>query len=66
MSSSSSLAPGGLGRFHSILGQTIARGGPVDHPEYVVFEREQALPLAAVTYRHAAACRCARCAGAGP
>ena len=54
------------GRVHSILGQARARGGVVDHAEYVVFERDQALPIAAVTYRHAAACACCRCAGAGP
>jgi hypothetical protein len=44
-------------RFDSILGQTIPNGGSVDHPEYIVFEKAQALPIAAVTYRHAGACR---------
>ena len=53
-------------RFHSVLGQARARGGVVEHPEYVVFHEAQALPLAAVTYRHAAACRCARCVNEAP
>jgi hypothetical protein len=51
-------------RFHSILGQSAASGGRVDHREYVVFKEAQAVPLAVVTYRHAASCRCARCSAA--
>ncbi len=50
------------GRFHSILGQSIPRGGSsVDHPEYIVFKEAQAVPIAVVTYRHKASCRCSRC-----
>jgi hypothetical protein len=30
----------------------------VDHPEYIVFEKAQALPIAVVTYQHSASCRC--------
>ena len=48
-------------RFHSVLGQKRSSGGVVDHPEYIVFDNAQALPIAAVTYRHAATCACCRC-----
>ncbi len=49
------------GRFHSVLGQSLASGGAVDHREYVVFDKAQALPLAVVTYRHRPSCACSRC-----
>ena len=45
-------------RFHSALGQTRARGGVVDHHEYIVFDKAQALPIATVTYSHKANCQC--------
>jgi hypothetical protein len=48
-------------RFHSILGQSRASGGVVDHPEYVIFDKAQALPIAVVTYQHTSSCRCCRC-----
>jgi hypothetical protein len=50
-----------LRRFDSVLGQSRAEGGIVDHREYVVFDKAQAVPIAVVTYRHSAACKCSRC-----
>ena len=49
------------GRFDSILGQSRANGGVVDHREYIVFEKAQMVPIAIVTYRHAPSCKCSRC-----
>ncbi len=53
--------PRGGGRFNSVLGQSRANGGVVDHREYVVFDKAQAVPIAVVTYRHRPSCKCSRC-----
>ena len=36
-------------------------GGVVDHREYIVFDKAQAVPIAVVTYRHNHSCKCSRC-----
>ncbi len=33
----------------------------VDHREFIVFDKAQVVPIAVVTYRHSATCKCARC-----
>ena len=55
---------GGRVRHDSVMGEVRARGGSVDHREYVAFKEAQALPVAVVSYRHRpGVCRCCRCAG---
>jgi hypothetical protein len=52
---------GGSVIYDSVVGECRARGGAVDHREFVVFSEQQLLPVAVVTYHHDPACRCSRC-----
>ena len=48
--------------YDTVVGESRARGGQVDHREFVVFSEQQVLPMAVVTYHHdPEVCRCSRC-----
>eukprot|EP00418_Pyrodinium_bahamense_P050546 CAMPEP_0179164260 /NCGR_PEP_ID=MMETSP0796-20121207/80598_1 /TAXON_ID=73915 /ORGANISM="Pyrodinium bahamense, Strain pbaha01" /LENGTH=165 /DNA_ID=CAMNT_0020866685 /DNA_START=29 /DNA_END=523 /DNA_ORIENTATION=- len=42
--------------FDSVIGEKREQGGVVDHREYVIYDRYQALPAYIVEYRHRSAC----------
>jgi len=46
----------------SVLAETRSAGGCVDHLEIMVYNPNQMLPVAVVTYEHEFTCRCALCA----
>ena len=52
---------GGCVTYDSVVAESRAGGGAVDHREYAVFSEQQALPVAVVAYHHDRACRCSRC-----
>mmetsp|Transcript_5926 Transcript_5926/g.11758 ORF Transcript_5926/g.11758 Transcript_5926/m.11758 type:complete len:82 (-) Transcript_5926:88-333(-) len=60
-SSSGGGAPPSACLYDSVWAETRARGGVVDHHEYVVYERGQALPQFCILYQHAQDCQCSEC-----
>ena len=53
--------PDGRGAYNSIVAKTQAEGGCVEHPEFVVFDKGQALPEYAIWYKHLSTCWCTHC-----
>ena len=51
----------GRGPFSSVVALTLAEGGPVRHPEYVVYKDSHTLPEYAIHYKHAPDCKCVGC-----
>jgi hypothetical protein len=45
----------------SVTALRLDEGGCVDHREYVVYERGQAIPEYRIYYHHARGCRCSIC-----
>eukprot|EP00928_Gymnodinium_smaydae_P090094 TRINITY_DN7394_c0_g1_i2.p1 TRINITY_DN7394_c0_g1~~TRINITY_DN7394_c0_g1_i2.p1 ORF type:complete len:535 (-),score=78.17 TRINITY_DN7394_c0_g1_i2:125-1729(-) len=48
--------------FTSLIAMTRAEGGSVDHREYIVFDKQKALPLYVVRIKHLEECKCHLCA----
>ena len=53
--------PDGRGAYNSIVARTMQEGGCVEHPEYIVFDKAQALPEYAIWYKHRSECWCTHC-----
>ena len=51
----------GRGPMSSVVALTIAQGGVVEHPEFVVYDKSASLPEYAIYYRHTPACKCTHC-----
>jgi len=49
------------GPLNSVIAEIIARGGAVEHPEYIVYKEGQSLPEYAIWYTHLPECRCTHC-----
>lgn len=52
---------GTLTPYDSVVGEIRDREGCLDHREYIVYERSQALPTYIIVYKHVARCICRRC-----
>ena len=53
--------PDGRGPLDSVRALTVAEGGAVEHPEFIVYKDSQVLPEYLITYRHKPGCRCTHC-----
>lgn len=51
----------GRGALSSVVAVTQAHGGAVDHPEFIVYEKNQTLAQFAIWYRHSRDCFCTHC-----
>jgi len=49
------------GPLSSVVAATVAQGGCVEYPEYIVYKDSQTLPQFAIYYKHTAACKCTHC-----
>ena len=53
--------PDGRGALSSFAAVTLADGGCVEHPEYIVYKETETLVEYAIWYRHSSRCRCTHC-----
>lgn len=53
--------PDGRGPLTSVVAETIASGGVVEHPEFIVYDKSKVLPQFAIWYKHKPACYCTHC-----
>ena len=49
------------GPLDSVRAMTLADGGAVEHPEYIVYKDAQVLPEYVITYKHKGGCKCTHC-----